>query len=964
MNRLSLSLLGQFQVTLDAQIVTGFDYAKVRALLTYLAVEADHPHRRDVLATLLWPDHPDAAARKSLRQALTTLRAAIADETARPPFLLVSRDEVQFNPVSDYSLDVATFTTLLHECDTHLHPGLETCPSCLERLAQAAALYHGDFVAGLFLPDSVEFEEWALLLRERLHRHATEALGHLALGYEQRGEAQAAESYAERLLALEPWAEEAHRCLMRVLVHRGQRAAALAQYERCRRVLADELGIEPSEETTALFERIRAGKEKPGNGRTTPATQRWGQLPTPPTPLIGRGSEVVRVREALVSSEVRLLTLLGPPGVGKTRLSLAAAFNLVSVFADGVCWVPLAPITDPTLVASAIAQSLGVQESSRQTLMEGVKQYLYDKHLLIVLDNFEQVLDAAPVVSELLAATPRLKTLITSRAALGLYGEHEFPVSPLSLPDLTSLPPVNKLAQVESIALFLQRARAVQHDFVLTVENASAIAGICVRLDGLPLAIELAAARVKQFTPLDLLARLDNRLTLLTDGPRDLPMRHRRLRDTLAWSYDLLNPVEQTLFQRLSVFVGGWTLEAAEKACAGEPVEAKDMLEELTQLANKSLVVMERASSGVTRYRQLETIRQYGWEQLEAGGAMETVRRQHAEFFAALVEEGVPFLETSEQDVWLARLEQEHDNLRAALQWSRASGEVEQGLRLGASLVIFWFMRGYLTEGRERLLELLNLSDKSRPTSLRAKALDRAGFLARFQGDYEAAYSLIDEGLAIHRALGDQHGVADSLANLGFVTLHQGHYPQAHALYDESLAINRALHNRQGIADSLSHLALIAFYQGNYATARALDEESLALWRALGDKQGIAWALTRLGNVRLHLGDDAVADRLFRESLTIAHALAFQWGLAASLEGLAGVAARRNQPERALRLAGTAEALRGGVGMPLSPANQSVLDRTLEPARNVLGQQLSIVAWVEGRAMTLEQAVAYALEGE
>lgn len=730
-------------------------------------------------------------------------------------------------------------------------------------------------------------------------------------------------------------------------------------------------------------------------------------LPTQLTSFIGREREIAEVKRLL--STARLLTLTGPGGTGKTRLGLQVAADLLEDFEGGVFFVPLAPISDPGLVVSTIAQTLRVRETGGQPLLKSLQEYLQDKSMLLLLDNFEQVISAAPVVAELLVACPKLKVLVTSREALHLSGEQESPVSPLVLPDLKRLPAVEALSQYAAVELFIQRALAVKPDFAVTNENAPAVAEICVHLDGLPLAIELAAARIKLFPPKAMLARLvgatgQSPLQLLTGGARDLPARHQTLRGAIAWSYDLLDVGEKTLFRRLSVFSGGCTPEAAEKACNTAGDLGMDLLDALASLVGKSLLRQEEQADGKPRFVMLETIQEYGLECLAASGEADAIRCQHADYYLALAEEADPKLTGAEQGVWFDRFEAEHDNLRAALEWLAQSGGAEKGLRLGGAMWQFWEVRGYLAEGRERLARLLALPGASVRTKARMKVLYAAGVLADAQGDYAAARALFEESLAINRELGDRRGIAVSLNNLGIVTLRQQDYTAARFLYEESLAIWRELGNRRAIALSLNNLGNVANMQGNYAAARSLHEESLAIFKGLGDRHGIAWSVNHLGDVARDQGDYATARSLYGESLAIFRELGDKWGIASSLtdlghvagdqgdyaaarslykeslaiarqlgdkrgiarvlEGFVGLAAAQAEPERALRLAAAATALRGTIGAPLPPAEQARLERRLGPARQTLSEEARTEAWAEGRALTLEQTIAYALTVE
>jgi predicted ATPase len=726
---------------------------------------------------------------------------------------------------------------------------------------------------------------------------------------------------------------------------------------------------------------------------------RPANLPVPRTGFVGREKEVAAVRELLLRPDVRLFTVTGPAGIGKTRLAVEVGSGLIEQFPGGIHFVPLSSLNDPSLIASVIVQTLGLREAGGQSPLEILKKNLLDSlraPMLFLLDNFEHLVGAAPIVAELLGMAPNLKILVTSRAALHVYGEHEFPVPALAVPDMRSIPAVEIVAHYAAVALFVQRAVAARPDFELNQQNVAAVVEICARLDGLPLAIELAAARVKVLSPSAMGTRLTSRLQLLTGGARDLPQRQQTLRAAFDWSYDLLSAAEQRLFRRLSVFVGGCTLEGVEAVCDTKGDLGLDLLDGMASLVDKSLLQQVGQPNGESRFVMLETIREYSREKLEASLEEALTRRAHAAYCLVLAEEETTERSGAEGADWLERFAVEHDNFRASLDWLIETEDAEWGLRLGAALFRFWEAREYLAEGRDRLGKLLKLASAAAPTRGRARALFAAGVLAGEQGEYAsaealvgeslditrqlrdtqgvavslnalavhardrgdvaAAHSLLEESLALWRELGDQKAVARSLSNLANVVTLQGDYTRAHSLYAECLSIFLRLGDRTGIAWSLNHQGDVAREQGASVAARALYEQGLVLFRELGDRWGIAGTLADLGTLAREQQNCREAQTLYRESLRVFQELDHKRGIARLLECFACSAAAQLQAERSLRLAGAAAALRQNIGAPLTPAEHHKLETILDPARQALTNTVCATAWLEGWAMPVEKA--------
>jgi predicted ATPase/DNA-binding CsgD family transcriptional regulator len=682
-------------------------------------------------------------------------------------------------------------------------------------------------------------------------------------------------------------------------------------------------------------------------------------LPSPLTSFIGRQRELGEARRLLATT--RLLTLTGAGGSGKTRLALQLGAEVLQEYPGGVWVVEFAPFSDPHLVPQATASALSVPERPGWSLTESLVHYLRARSSLLLFDNCEHLIEACAALADvLLRGSPTLRILATSRESLRVPGELTFLVPPLSLPDSDQLPPLERPMQYEAVRLFVERATFHQPGFTLTDGNASTLVHVCHRLDGMPLAIELAAARVRVLTLEQIAARLDDRFRLLTGGSRTVLPRHQTLQAAMDWSYDLLSERERALFRRVSVFAGGWTLDAAEAICSGDGIEAADILELLASLSDKSLVLVE-ARHGEGRYRLLETIRQYSLDRMHESGESVAAHRQHLEWYLGLAEQAEAELRGPQQEAWLERLEAEHDNLRAALEWCEAQTQgADAEMRLAGALRWFWFIRGYWSEGRKWLEAALARKGDASSSAL-ARVLHGAGRLARFQGDYDRARALSEEGLAVSRGLGDEESHVWFLISLGAVELHQGNYPRAVALFEEGLVLARTLRDKGLISMALADLGVVARIQGDLERAEAVLTEGLALSRDVRDKWRIALSLHSLGVVAFRRGDYHRAAGLYAESLVLASQVRDRWIADDCLDGLATVACTRGHYTHAARMLGAADVLREMLGYrPLADV-QSDHDRCAATTRVGLGDAAFSAAWTEGRTMTLQQAIADAL---
>lgn len=739
--------------------------------------------------------------------------------------------------------------------------------------------------------------------------------------------------------------------------------------------------------------------KKPGNTARAGGVSR---LPVPRTPLIGRERELAEIQQLLLDPAARLITLTGSGGSGKTRLGLQVAENLLDAFSGQIYFVGLAAVSDPALVPDSIAESLGIRETPGLRFHDVVIEHLrgYTSPVVLLLDNLEQILSVSGIVAELIEKCRMLKVLATSRSALHVYGEHEYPVSPLALPDPGHLRSFDELSANPSVVLFAQRAVAVKPAFKLTPGNAAVVAEICSRVDGLPLAIELAAARVKMLPLAQILTRLESRLQLLTAGSRDLPERQQTLRNAIDWSYDLLTEAEQQLLRRLSVFRGGWTLEAAEAVCNARSDLGAEVFELMSSLVDKSLVQQRQEGDQEPRFRFLNTIQEYALERLIHSGEEPATKRAHAAYCLVLAEEGNPDLNEAERVQWLELCDVEYDDFRAALDFLFLTRDLEWGFRMCLALFKFWEMREHLTEGRVRLETILHLAGNDCAKE-RGKACHMLGALTTALGDFIAARRFLDRGLAIFQELHDDTGIAISLNAIAISSRDRGDNLTAQKAFEQSLEGWRKVGDRVATARCLHNLANAAKNHGNYTRARMALLEALEIFTALGDRNGVAWSLNQQGDVALDQGDSSGARELYQKALQSFREIGDRWGVARSLadlasidcesgnhqdahseyreslaiftglehrrgvarvlEGLACLALKKGDAPRAILIAGAATHLRHRISAPLTPMEQRKFDQKLSRAWEMAGERAGRKAWTEGTEMPLEDAIQRAL---
>jgi predicted ATPase/DNA-binding SARP family transcriptional activator/DNA-binding CsgD family transcriptional regulator len=968
-----IGLFGGFRVWVGPRLV-GEDrwrLRKARSLVKLLALSRDHRIHREQAMEFLWPGLDPQSSSNNLHQVLHAARCALepsAKAGASSGYLLLRDEQILLCPDSALWVDADAFE---EATTTARHVG--------EPQAFGAAI---DLYAGELLPED-RYEAWPEERRAQLKELYLSLLGELAILHEERGEHEAAIEALERAVDEEPTREEAHARLMRLYALSGRRREALGQYERLREALSGELGAEPGAETTRLQQEIWAGdfpsaEEVPRSGAgAIPGKATGGKhnLPLSRTSFVGREIEVLEVKRLLAMT--KLLTLTGAGGCGKTRLALEVARDLVGAYRDGAWLVELAPLSEPSLVAQAVARAVGAREQPGRPLLQTLKDVLRVKKVLLVVDNCEHLLEAViGVVDALLDSCPHLRVLATSRERLNAAGEIGWVVPPLTVPEARGILEPRSLEAYESVRLFAQRARQRDPFFELGVANADAVARVCRRLEGIPLAVELAAARIGVLSARQISERLEDSLDVLSAGERSASPRHRSLRATLEWSHELLTEPERSLFGRLSVFAGGWTLEAAEAVCSGEGIEEDEVLDLLSELVERSLVVAEVETEGVVRFRLLEPVHQYARERLHEDRGRQRLRERHAGYYLKLAEEpggeeADPRMKGSPPVAWLKRMGTDHANLREALGWSldieakeADGGREELGLRLAVALWWFWHTLGSLTEGRRFLERAVSNSSSPAAARLRARALNGAAGIVIAQGDYEAAIVLIREGLALYRQLGDEEGIASALTDLGLIALwgQRDDVPMS-AVIEELEELKPRLENRRTLAWLLVLDGMIAFGRGDVEHSVALHEESLELFREIGDTGAVINTLGQLGGILFIAGDLERALPLIREDLRLGWESDYALPIQISLYFLACTASIQEQPVRAARLWGAVEGMEEAYGVHVSPIalSESDYEGRLTAARSQLDEEVWSRAWEEGKAMSLEWAVDYGL---
>jgi predicted ATPase/DNA-binding SARP family transcriptional activator len=949
---LKVCLLGRFDVKSDGKPVA-ITSRPAQSLFAFLLLSAGTAHRREKLAGLLWPDSLEETARSNLRSALWKIRKALPS-SATVESLFADDLTIAFNAAAEYWLDAAELEKVSENASA-------------DELMTTLSLYHGELLPGFY-------DEWVVLEREHLSAVFEHHMARLMSVLENEHRWLDIFDWSESWIKLGQKPELAYRALMSAHAARGDMSKVAATYERCVKSLK-EFGVEPSEQTKELYKRLKVGKEPLQTEPFVPPKEKRKEspksnLPVPITSFIGREKEVEQITRLL--NKNRLVTLMGVGGVGKTRLAIESSNKLLGKFRDGVWWIELVGLSDPSLVPQAVAKVVDVHEIPNRPLVETLVEHLQSKQILLVLDNCEHlVIACAQLVDDLLSGCKNLKILATSREALDILSETTWSVPSLSLPDAQETIAIKSSNKYESVRLFVDRANMIQPEFSLTEQNSKAIVQICRRLSGMPLAIELAAARVRIMSVDEIASRLHDLFSLLTSGNRSALPRHQTLRATIDWSHDLLTEPERILFRRLAVFAGGFTLEAAESICGQDELERSDVLDLLGRLVDKSLVVVEAATAGgQTRYRFLETIREYALEKMKSAGEETANRDRHLEYFRKLAEETEPHLYASEQAEWFARTDAEIDNLRAALDWSiaeAAGAENDVRIRNGFQIVgvLSWYwQRSYTFDVIERLQRMLSRDTAAAPTIERARALSTMGFLHGTLGSATEARPYLDEALEIGRKHGDPLTLGWTLTYLAVVTRLLEDYGSSLSFLEESLALTRDLGISGKAITGMTLVWMGDVYLGSQDEVRAQKfyEEGAALLRETYNGNILSYADRRLGLLMLKQGNYVRAEILFKESLNINHEIGHQTGTTAALAALAKLALVKGKLTRAAQLYGIVAGRLDVMKVPMMVMDVAEFEGGVAELRAQLDNKTLGKFWTKGESMTPEGAIAFALE--
>lgn len=868
MAKLKILLLGSFQVIHDGESPTNFATDKVRALLAYLAVEAGRPHRREALMGMLWPEYSQDKARQSLRQALSKLRQTLNDnrKSEEEAFLLIGRETLRFNPQSAYWMDVAEFVSLSETCKEHRHRGQALCLPCLRRMERMVELYRGDFLDEFFLENSETFEEWAMLTREWLRREAVGALTQLARHAERRKDYSQAREYAWRQVKLEPWREEVHRQLMRLFALDGQRSAALTQYEARRQTLDEELGVEPAEETTRLYEQIRdekiVGSAETNHTTTSPILNVSPTL----TPFVGRDKELPELAERLAEPHCRLLSIIGPGGMGKTRLALRTAKEQVGLFADGVAFVPLAPVGSPALLAPAIANALGLSLQGRQKPEKQLLDHLRDKEILLVLDGFEHLLEGSPWLSDILSNAPKVILLVTSRERLSLQEEWVYVLEGLTYPDKATAAHENA-ETFSAVELFRQRARQADQRFALSEDVTPHVIRICELVEGMPLGVELAAAWTAAHSCETMARAIEGNLDALTAPLRNVPARQRSARATFEYSWTLLGDEDRRVFSELSVFRGGFSETAARQVVGITP-------ERLTALINKSLVRKESPQ----RYGLHELLRQFALEKLAASGKENTLRDKHARYYAEFLFQRQETLQKRRGRQVLEEIELEMGNIHTAWQWAVDGGQWDNISRSLQGIAHYYLPRGPFQVGEAlfekaagRLREGLagQTQPGAEPQHLLARLLVTQARFRNRLSRYEQADESAQAAIRVAHAIDDEETEATAHIEWGESLWRQGMHESSREKLALALEKAKAIKRPDIEAESMRHTGNTYLMVGEFEPALSYYRQAAGLCREIGDHTGEAAALYNTAAISTNLGRYAEAQTYYKRTLSL-----------------------------------------------------------------------------------------------